>query len=171
MKTIITSNFQATQKLGQELAKNLIPGQIICLSGDLGTGKTTFVQGILNGLGIKGPYTSPTFVIVKEYKKKNTKHPSRLVETTCRREAGKTQITNKPQTTNHKPQTIYHIDAYRVNEKDILNLGWEEIILEPGNLIVIEWAERIKKIIPGSAQWINFHWEGKERRKIVFKQN
>jgi len=154
MKTIRTQSFRETQKLGQELVKNLIPGQIICLSGDLGSGKTTFVQGILKGLRVKGPYTSPTFVIVKEYKKKSTKH--------------KTQITNKLQATNYKPQTIYHIDAYRINEKDILNLGWEEIINQPDNLIVVEWAERIKKIIPVNAQWIKFSWEGKERRKIVF---
>lgn len=148
MKTIFTRNFKETQKLGQELAKNLIPGQVICLSGNLGSGKTTFVQGILKGLKVKGPYTSPTFLIMKQYKNK---------------------ISNKFKIRNSKSEilNIYHIDAYRVDEKDILNLGWEEIINQPDNLIVIEWAERIKKIIPKNAQWIKFSWEGKDKRKIV----
>ena len=142
MKTVCTQSFEATQKLGQDLVKKLTPGQIICLSGELGTGKTTFVQGLLKGLKVKGPYTSPTFVIMKKY---------------------------EPKAQSPKPKTIYHIDAYRINEKDILNLGWEEIIQDKNNIIVVEWAERIKKIIPKNAQWINFSWEGKEKRKIVFK--
>jgi tRNA threonylcarbamoyladenosine biosynthesis protein TsaE len=143
MKTIFTQSFQETQKLGQKLAQNLISGQIICLSGDLGSGKTTFAQGLLKGLKVKGPYTSPTFVIMKQY---------------------------KPTTHNPQPVTIkniYHIDAYRVNEKDILNLGWEEIITQPDNLVIVEWAERIKKIIPPNAKWINFSWEGEKQRKII----
>jgi len=141
MKTVCTQSFQETQKLGKELVKNLTPGQIICLSGELGTGKTTFVQGLLKGLKVKGPYTSPTFLIMKKYESK-VKSP--------------------------KSKVIYHIDAYRVKEKDILNLGWEEIITQPDNLIVVEWAKRIKKIIPKNAKWINFSWEGEKKRKIVF---
>jgi len=142
MKTVCTQSFQETQKLGKELVKNLIPGQVICLSGELGTGKTTFAQGLLEGLGVEGPYTSPTFLIMKKYESKAE---------------------------SQKSKAIYHIDAYRVSDKDILNLGWEEIISDPDNLIVVEWAERIKKIIPKNAQWINFTWEKKEKRKIVFK--
>lgn len=154
MKIVHTQSFQETQEIGKELSKNLIPGQIICLSGELGTGKTTFVQGILKGLKVRGPYTSPTFLIMKQYKKKI----SNL----------KSQISNKSQKLNSQTQSIYHVDAYRVKEKDILNLGWEEIISQPDNLVIIEWAERIKKIIPGNAQWIKFSWEEKEKRKIVF---
>jgi tRNA threonylcarbamoyladenosine biosynthesis protein TsaE len=149
MKTIHTQSFKATQKLGKELARKINPGQIICLSGELGSGKTTFVQGLLTGLKVKGPYTSPTFVIMKKYESK--------VNLTCR------------QTGSQKSKVIYHLDAYRVNEKDILNLGWEEIISQPDNLVIIEWAERIKKIIPVSAKWINFSWEGEKKRKIIFK--
>lgn len=141
MKIIFTQSFQKTQELGKELAKKLTPGQVICLSGELGTGKTTFVQGLLKGLKVKGPYTSPTFLIMKKYESKAE---------------------------SQKLKAIYHIDAYRVKEKDILNLGWEEIITQPDNLIVVEWAERIKKIIPKNAKWIRFSWEEKEKRKIVF---
>lgn len=152
MKIICTQSFTATQKLGEELAKKITPGQVICLSGELGTGKTTFVQGLLKGLKVKGPYTSPTFLIMKQYHVTcNIKHKTKMLHDSC-----------------CMIHDVYHIDAYRINEKDILNLGWEEIISEPGNLIVVEWAERIKKIIPGNAKRINFFWEEKEKRKIIF---
>lgn len=164
---VYTQSFQETQKMGKELAKNLIPGQVICLSGELGTGKTTFVQGLLKGLKIKGPYTSPTFLIMKQY------HVTCLPEVATSLQAGnmkhKTKKTKMLHASCFMPHDVYHIDAYRVNEKDILNLGWEEIIQDKNNIIVVEWAERIKKIIPPSARWINFHWEEKEKRKIVFK--
>ena len=68
-KTFITENSKQTQKLGEMLASEFKGGQIICLSGELGAGKTTFTQGLLKGLKIKGPYTSPTFVIMKKYGK------------------------------------------------------------------------------------------------------
>ena len=64
----ITKSDTQTKKLGEMLAKELRGGEIICLTGDLGAGKTTFTQGFLRGLGIKGAITSPTFNILKEYK-------------------------------------------------------------------------------------------------------
>jgi tRNA threonylcarbamoyladenosine biosynthesis protein TsaE len=106
----------------------------------LGTGKTTFVQGFLKGLGAKGPFTSPTFVILKYYKSRKLK------------------------TIN-----IYHMDAYRVNAKDVLNLGWKEIVAGKDNIIIIEWADRIRKIIPRGAVWIKFEWLDQNKRKITFK--
>lgn len=134
-KEFITSNFKETQKLGELLARELRGGEIICLSGDLGAGKTTFTQGLLRGLKVKGPYTSPTFLVMKEYKQKK--------------------------------RNIYHIDAYRVNAKDILNLGWEEIVADKSNVIIVEWAEKIKKIIPKSALWLKLQWVSEKKRKIV----
>ena len=132
-KTFITENSKQTQKLGEMLASEFKGGQIICLSGELGAGKTTFTQGLLKGLKIKGPYTSPTFVIMKKYGK-----------------------------------NIYHIDAYRINSHDIIELGWEEIIADKKNIIIVEWADRICDIIPKDALWIGFEWEDEEKRKIIF---
>jgi tRNA threonylcarbamoyladenosine biosynthesis protein TsaE len=131
MKTYTTASAKQTQKLGQLLAEELKPGQIICLSGELGSGKTTFTQGLLKGLKIKGPYTSPTFVIMKKYK-----------------------------------NNIFHFDAYRVSKKDILNLGWKEIVAEKNNVIIVEWADRIKKIIPKDCLWIKFEWVDETKRKL-----
>jgi tRNA threonylcarbamoyladenosine biosynthesis protein TsaE len=70
-KEFTTENSNQTQKLGQTLADELRGGEVICLSGELGAGKTTFTQGLLRGLGVEGPYTSPTFVIMKHYKNQN----------------------------------------------------------------------------------------------------
>ena len=141
-KIFVTNNFRKTQELGRILALEIKKSTIICLEGNLGSGKTTFTQGFLKGLEMKGPYTSPTFVIIKEYKKQKTRKDK---------------------------QNVYHIDAYRVKSEDILNLGWEEMIAEKNNIIIIEWADRIKKIIPRGALWIKFDWMDQNKRKITFK--
>jgi tRNA threonylcarbamoyladenosine biosynthesis protein TsaE len=155
MKTIITKNSKETQKLGEDLARELNESKIICLSGDLGSGKTTFAQGLLKGLGTEGPYTSPTFLVIKYYKKEILN--------------SKFEILNKSKTQKPKLKTfdIYHIDAYRVNSKDVLDLGWEEIILKPESIVIIEWADRICDIIPSSAIWIKFKWKGENEREIT----
>jgi len=129
-----------TRKLGEILAAELRGGEIICLTGELGSGKTTFTQGILKGLKTKGPYTSPTFVVMKEYGIKS--HESGI-------------------------KKAYHFDAYRVGVKDILDLGWEEIIANKKNVVIIEWAEKIRRIIPERAIWIKFKHKGKEIREIT----
>lgn len=141
---LITNNSAQTRKLGEILAKELRGGEIVCLTGELGSGKTTFAQGVLKGLGAKGPYTSPTFIVLKHYKIKNT---------------GK----------NSKVENIYHIDVYRVGAKDILDLGWEEIIAGENNVVIVEWAERIKSIIPKRAAWIKFEYRGKDEREIIIE--
>ena len=153
--TFITNNARQTQKLGKLLAKELRGGDIICLTGELGSGKTTFAQGILKGLKAKGPYTSPTFVVLKEYKL--TTNNKRLT----------TKKIKKLSVVSGK-LSVYHIDAYRVIAKDILNLGWKEIISNKNNIIIIEWADRIKKIIPKNSLWIKFEWIDENKRKMIF---
>jgi tRNA threonylcarbamoyladenosine biosynthesis protein TsaE len=142
LDTFSTCNSKQTQKLGEIFGKELRGGEIICLSGELGSGKTTFAQGVLRGLGAKGPWTSPTFLIMKNYKKKISKS---------------------------KIRNIYHMDCYRVKAQDILELGWEEIIASKNNFVIVEWAERIKKIIPKSAVWLKFRHMKKDTRKITAK--
>ena len=66
-RTVETYSYMDTYKLGQEMAERAVPGQVICLTGDLGTGKTVFTQGFADGLDIKDYVDSPTFTIVKEY--------------------------------------------------------------------------------------------------------
>jgi len=138
------------------LAEELCGGEIICLSGDLGAGKTTFAQGLLKGLKVKGPYTSPTFVVIKHYKSR------------------KFQMTNdkfpiKSKLKNNKFINIYHVDAYRVKSNDILNLGWKDFAGKPAFIVIIEWPERVKKIIPAKTLWIKFEWINNKERKITLE--
>ncbi|HOW60616.1 MAG TPA: tRNA (adenosine(37)-N6)-threonylcarbamoyltransferase complex ATPase subunit type 1 TsaE [Candidatus Moranbacteria bacterium] len=136
--SFVTTSSVQTKKIGEILAKELRGGEIICLSGDLGSGKTTFTQGILKGLKIKGPFTSPTFNIIKTYKIKS--------------------------------KIIYHIDAYRIEAKDLLELGWKDFAGKPNSIVIIEWAERVKKIIPKNSLWINFKWIRDKERKISLNE-
>lgn len=142
MEEFTTASSIQTQQLGEMLAKEIQGGEIICLQGDLGAGKTTFTQGFLKGLGVCEPHISPTFLIIKEYKKN----------------AGAVK-------------KIYHIDAYRIKAKDMLNLGWEETVKSAKEkkdiVVIVEWADRIKKIIPPDAVWIEFRWLDDNKRKLI----
>ncbi|MDI6777625.1 MAG: tRNA (adenosine(37)-N6)-threonylcarbamoyltransferase complex ATPase subunit type 1 TsaE [Patescibacteria group bacterium] len=150
MNTFDTTSPSQTRKLGEMLAKKIRGGEIICLMGELGSGKTTFAQGVLKGLGAKGPYTSPTFVVMKKY------------HVTWNMEHG-TRTKNKKMF-----HDAYHIDCYRVRPKDILSLGWEEIIANKKNIVIVEWAERIRRIIPKGAVWLKFVHLDNNKRKISF---
>ena len=67
LRIVETFSYEDTYRLGQQLATQAVPGQVICLTGDLGTGKTVFTQGFARGLGVTDYVDSPTFTIVKEY--------------------------------------------------------------------------------------------------------
>ncbi len=148
MKTIeiISNSPEETKKAGRGLAsffkKEKSPRRgaaVIAFEGGLGAGKTTFTQGLAEGLGVKKDVLSPTFVILKEF-------PLRLE--------------------NFKK--FYHIDAYRTeNPEEILELGFEDLIKNPENIIAVEWAEKIEKILPQKAVRIRFENLGKEKRKIL----
>lgn len=140
-----TTSAGQTQLLGKEIAKEILKSGpkekaiVLALQGDLGGGKTTFVQGLAEGLGIKEKILSPTFVILKRF-----------------------------QVSGFKFHDFYHIDCYRIKEpKEILDLGFAEIIANPQNIIAIEWAEIIKKILPKDALWLNFEFKSSNKRKIM----
>lgn len=67
-------------------------------------------------------------------------------------------------------ENLYHIDAYRLkSEKDLLKLGIKEIFANPENIVLIEWADKVRRIVPKNATWISFEHSGKDRRKIKIK--
>lgn len=148
MRSIITKNSKETQKVAAELAKKLIKKKVnkallIALEGELGGGKTTFVKGFSKTLGVKEKVLSPTFVLIHKHK-----------------------IHTQHSTFN----TLYHIDAYRLNsKKDLLKLGAKGIFANPENIVLIEWADRVKKIIPKNTIWIHFDHLDKEKRKITIE--
>lgn len=147
-KKLRTTSFQKTQKLGEKLAQDFLISKkiekkalVIGLEGDLGGGKTTFVQGFAKGLGIKEKILSPTFVILKKFK-----------------------------ILNGRFETFYHIDCYRIGgPKDILDLGFNEIISNPKNIVLIEWANKIKKILPKQVIVLTFEFIDEKVRKIMLK--
>lgn len=152
---ILTISPNQTKKLGEKLAKKIRevgPKKktlILGLIGDLGGGKTTFLQGFAKGLGIKEKVLSPTFILMRKF-----------------------PISNSKFQTNYKPQlpkfkTFYHFDCYRIEKpKEILDLSFKEIISNPQNIVAIEWAEKIKKILPKDTILIKFEFIDKNTRKI-----
>lgn len=138
-KVFITNSSEETRKLGKEFARShlaALQGEtlIIALYGDLGSGKTTFVQGLAEGLGIKQRIISPTFIIVRCYEER-----------------------------------FCHIDLYRIESKrDFEGLGIEEIINNKNNIVVIEWAEKLKSFSPKKKIDVKFFYEKESVRKIEF---
>ena len=101
---------------------------VVGLYGDLGAGKTTFTKALAEALGVVGTVTSPTFVIEKIY-------------------------TLEGQDFSH----LIHIDAYRLESSDELKkLGWDTIVGDPGNLIVVEWADKVEELLPEHTRKIHF---------------
>jgi tRNA threonylcarbamoyladenosine biosynthesis protein TsaE len=114
---------------------------VVGLSGELGSGKTTFVKFVAEALGVKETVTSPTFVIEKIYK---INHP--IFE------------------------HLIHIDAYRLEKsEELIHLGWEEMLQNPQNIILIEWPDRISDIIPPTAKIIYFLHIDENSREIEIK--
>lgn len=147
---VITTNSKQTKKLGQILAEQVLKTSlgkqalVIGLKGDLGTGKTTFLQGFAKGLKIKQTVLSPTFILMHKFKinKKNN---------------------------SLKFKFFYHIDCYRFNSvKEFLILDFKKIIDCPENIVAIEWADKIKKILPQNMVWLEFKYKDKDKRKISF---
>lgn len=127
-RTLYTQSAQETQSIGKDIAQSLIDQVdrgltslplIYCLSGDLGSGKTTFAQGFARGLGITTRLLSPTFIIVRRYQIPNTTY------------------------------WFYHLDLYRVElEKELETLGIREILQNPQALVAVEWAEKLGDLLP-----------------------
>lgn len=141
-QTYTTDSAEKTQGLGENIAKNLRGGEVILLHGDLGSGKTTFTQGLAHGLGVSGRVTSPTFLIVRSYTLDN----------------------------HSTLEMLYHIDAYRLSgAKETAELGLQEIFSDPKAVVVCEWPERIAELLPKKNITINFTYLNENERRIEIK--
>jgi len=151
MKKVFTSfSSQQTKEIGKRLAEKLMKKQpqkqrgektalVIALQGDLGGGKTTFLQGFARGLGVKKKILSPTFVIIKRFEIRNSRF-----------------------------KNFYHIDCYRLEKpEELLELGFKNIISDPKNIVVVEWADKIKKVLPREIVLIKFELLKPNQRKIL----
>jgi len=151
-KKYLTASPSQTKGVARKLSKDFfkkLSGKksfVIGLKGDLGGGKTTFLQGFAKGLGIKEKITSPTFVITKRF----SLSPSKK---------------NRGGFKN-----FYHFDCYRIKDsREILNLDYIKTISDPQNVVAIEWPERIRKILPKDILLIKFKFIDKKTREIVIE--
>ena len=126
---------------------------IFALTGNLGSGKTVFAQGIAQALGVRAKVQSPTFVLMKWYDLSRAR--SRGLEQPFR---GR--------------RFFVHVDAYRIDRpRDLARLGIRDLFRDPDAIIVIEWAEKIHPLIPKSAVWITFRHSTRTRRIITIRNH
>ena len=131
-----TKNTMETIQLGKEFANFIELGDVIALLGDLGTGKTTFIKGLLKGLQYNRPVTSPTYTLINEY---DAKYP------------------------------IIHIDSYRELELSRwIKLGLNDY-MDGNSIVLIEWADRIKTLLPKNTINIDFFHKGLNKRNIILQ--
>ena len=146
MKTV-TKSATETKELAEKFARKILGGKkkrgarVLALSGELGAGKTTFVQGFFKGLGIKARAVSPTFIIFRRH--------------------------NIPKN-RQGYENVFHMDAYRLSGgKDLAPLGFSEIINNPKNILLVEWAGNIKNSLPGETEWIEFSHGKKANERVL----
>jgi tRNA threonylcarbamoyladenosine biosynthesis protein TsaE len=136
---IVTHSPAQTFQVGHSLGQLLQSGDVVCLQGDLGTGKTCLTQGIGAGLRVEGIISSPTFVFVNE-------HP--------------------PGDTG---SCLYHVDLYRIEDMTAaFGLGLEDYMYGDG-VTVIEWAERAGELMPRERLWISLGYLDYAKRSLLFQ--
>ena len=147
----VTRSAGETQKLARVLAKKMLRtltaralshALVVSLEGNLGSGKTTFTQGFAKGLGIKEKILSPTFVLMKRF------------------HIGHTHV-------------LYHLDCYRLEtSKDIIAIGFRDILKDPSAMVLAEWGDRVKSVFPKHRVTIRFsHTKKPNERRIRVTQN
>lgn len=124
----------ATRKYAASLAAELRPGSVVAIVGDLGAGKTTFVQALAKALGVLEPseVLSPTYTLVNEYALADG--------------------------------VLVHLDLYRlVDVGSAIALGLDEQLQRRDAIVVAEWADRFPELIPAGALWLHFAFDGAGR--------
>lgn len=145
----VSHSIRETKNIAAKLARKIIArpnrkgAQVIALEGELGAGKTTFAQGFARALGIKQKVKSPTFLLIKSYPVKTKNYAF-----------------------------LYHIDCYRVsNYKELVPTGIRDILAEPANIVLVEWPERIRPILPKRITVVHIDHSSESSRKIKIKDN
>lgn len=143
---MISKKISDTHKLAEKIAADILKSgphkdhaRVVALVGDLGAGKTAFTQGFAKALGIKKRLPSPTFLIFRNYK-----------------------LT----TLNFK--LLYHVDAYRIDDAGELDvLDFDKVLADPKNIVLVEWADKIKEILPKDSIWLEFSHGKKEGERHI----
>lgn len=137
LETVETRSAEETLALARRLATELRPCDVVALSGELGAGKTVFVQGVARALGCEQAVTSPTFTIIHEYR------------------------TQPP---------LFHVDLYRLNtEQEALDVGIEDYLRGDG-ICLVEWAERIERLLPASHIAVRIEVLSETARRVTIRR-
>ena len=138
-QTFTTKSPEETIAIGERLGGQLKGGDTVCLTGDLGGGKTHFAKGIAKGVGIKETITSPTFVLMRVYERGDT-------------------------------LSLYHLDLYRITDvKELELMDLDDIIGDERAIMVMEWPENVREIIPENAIWVTFKYIDNKSRNIQIR--
>lgn len=138
---ILLQSPKETKELASKVAKNLKPGDILALYGDLGSGKTTFTRFLVEALGFSSRVQSPTFIVARRY----TKDSEGI-------------------------KVINHIDLYRLHSKEeVSDLGLSELFNEDEAITIIEWPELLEEILPKTAKKFCFEYLEEGVRKVIIK--
>jgi len=177
LKIVSTSSVQ-TKELAKLLAKKILKtgskeqAVVLALVGDLGSGKTTFVQGFARGLNIRKRILSPTYLIMRRFQ-----IPSFAGKTKdlSNQRAGKPKTSSQFKGLNPENRFkkrvcfkhFFHLDCYRLKDpKELVQLGFADITKDPQNIVVIEWAERVEKILPKDRITLKFKFLNQVKREI-----
>lgn len=137
-----TKSSDETRNLGKEFAVGLVSGDTLLFFGNLGAGKTTFIQGLAEGLGVKDRILSPTFVLQRSY------------------EVSKNEI-----------KKLHHIDLYRLEGKsEIISLGLFETVNDLDSIVLIEWAEKLNDFKPKKGYKIYLNYLSDSEREIEIEK-
>lgn len=137
---IYTTSPDQTRAFGRELSTRLRPGDCVGLIGELGSGKTCLAQGICEGLNVPDRVTSPTFILVNEYRGRDAAS---------------------------RPISVYHFDLYRLLDADaLIDLGWDDYLAGNG-ICLIEWAERAGSLLPERTLHIRIEIPESGSRRIL----
>lgn len=146
---VISHSFAQTQRLGIRLGELLCGGELLLLEGQLGTGKTTFTQGLARGMHISEVISSPTFTLLKEYA---------------------SQSLSPTDTSAGQPMglALYHFDLYRLDDpEEIIDLGFEDYFYSVG-VCVVEWADKADVFWPAEKLRIRMKVLNETKRGLLF---
>lgn len=136
---IVSHSPEQTYRLGVRLGSLLSAGDIVCLSGDMGAGKTVFAAGIGKGWGALEPLTSPTYNLVHQHSRERDDQP------------------------------LYHLDCYRLgSEADAESIGLDDILSGRG-AILVEWPEHFESVLPPQRLWVEMRLIDETRRNLNFE--
>ncbi len=147
---LVSESAIRTQDVGRHLGKLVSAGDLLLLDGQLGTGKTTFTQGLAVGMGVVDGVNSPTFTLLKEYRGKGS------------------ELSSGSQHDQPMGLALYHFDLYRLDEpEEIFDLGFEDYFYGSG-VSVVEWADKAEILWPAERLYIRLQSLDETKRHLTF---